>query len=144
MHAYTINLLEGEAKQCLTPWPEVVISQHADQRQSVQISTPPAALGEAGRGKENRIGEEAIDTAKGLEAIRVVGGGRVAPYEIRGIARVYGAVAAGGDGEDRLARVGGSGRGGGRTRDGQRDRGGAPRVRREDPRRPPSLDVGRF
>src|SRR2546426_441892 len=24
MHAYTINLLEGEVKQCLTPWPEVV------------------------------------------------------------------------------------------------------------------------
>src|SRR3989442_10713408 len=74
MHAYTINLLEGEAKQCLTPWPAVVISQRADQRQSVQTSTPPAALGEAGRGKQNRIGEEAIDTAKGLEAIRVVGG----------------------------------------------------------------------
>src|SRR3989475_4303268 len=109
MHAYTINLLEGEAKQCLTPWPEVVISQHADQRQSVQISTSPAALGEAGRGKENRIGEEAIDTAKGLEAIRVVGGGRVAPYEIHGIARVQGAVAAGGHGGDRRARACGCG-----------------------------------
>src|SRR2546426_6236155 len=59
---------------------------------------PPAALGAAGLGKENRIGEEAIDTAKGLEAIRVVGGGRAAPYEIHGIARVHGAVAAGGHG----------------------------------------------
>src|SRR2546422_10670563 len=143
MHAYTINLLEGEAKQCLTPWPEVVISQHADQRQSVQISTPPAALGEAGRGKENRIGEEAIDTAKGLEAIRVVGGGRDAPYEIHGIARVHGAVAAGWHGEDRLARVGGGGRGRRRPRDGGRDGGRAAGGRREDPRRPAALDVRR-
>src|SRR3989442_3489320 len=136
MHAYTINLLEGEAKQCLTPWPEVVISQHADQRQSVQISTPPAALGEAGRGKENRIGEEAIDTTKGLEAIRVVGGGRDAPYEIHGIARVHAAVAAGGDGGDRLAPVGGSGCGRRRARDGERDRRRAAGGRRGGPRPP--------
>src|SRR5256712_12260435 len=143
MHGYIINLLEGEAKKFLTPWSEVVILQPADQRQSVQISTPPAALGEAGRGKENRIGEEAIDTAKGLEAIRVVGGGRDAPYEIHGIARVHGAVAAGWHGEDRLARVGGGGRGRRRPRDGERDRGRAAGVRREDPRRPASLDVRR-
>src|SRR3989442_4047358 len=143
MHAYTINLLEGEAKPWLTPWPEVVISQHADQRQSVLISTPPAALGEAGRGKEDRIGEEAIDIAKGFKAIRVVGGGRDAPDEIHGIARVRGAVAAGGDGQDRLAGPGGRGRGRRRTRDGQRDRGRAAGVRGEDPRWLASVDVRR-
>src|SRR2546428_906214 len=141
MHGYIINLLEGEAKQCLTPWPEVVISQHADQRQSVEISTSPAGLGEAGRGKENRIGEEAIDTAKGLEAIRVVGGGRVAPYEIHGIARVYCAVAAGGDGQGRFARAGGGGRGRPGPRDGQRDRGRAARIRRKESP-PPSAPDG--
>src|SRR5207245_9398414 len=100
---------------------------------------PPAALGEAGRGKENWIGEEAIDTAKGLEAMLVVGGGRDAPDEIHGIARVYGAVAAGGDGQGRFARAGGGGRGGRRTRDGQRHCFGPAGIRREDPRRPASL-----
>src|SRR5256712_5897311 len=144
MHGYIINLLEGEAKKFLTPWSEVVILQPADQRQSVEISASPAGLGEAGRGKETRIGEEAIDTAKGLEAIRVVGGGRVAPYEIHGIARVYCAVAAGGDGQGRFARAGGGGRGRRGPRDGQRDRGRAAGIRRKDSRRPSSLDGRRI
>src|SRR2546427_2906720 len=74
---------------------------------------------------------------------RGIGGDRDAPDEIHGIARVYGAVAAGGDGEDRLAGTGGGGRGGRRTRDGQRHCFGPAGIRREDPRRPASLDLRR-
>src|SRR5213594_784458 len=68
---------------------------------------------------------------------------RNAPDEIHGIARVHGAVATGGDGQDRLAGPGGCGRGRRRTRNGQRDRGRAAGVRGEDPRWPASVDVRR-
>src|SRR5256712_553989 len=74
---------------------------------------------------------------------RGIGGDRDAPDEIHGIARVYGAVAAGGDGEDRLAGTGGGGRGGPRTRGGQRHCFGPAGIRRGDPRRPASLDLPR-
>src|SRR2546422_5295968 len=74
---------------------------------------------------------------------RGIGGDRDAPDEIHGIARVSGAVAAGGDGQDRRAGTGGGGRGGRRTRDGQRHCFGPAGIRREDPRRPASLDLRR-
>src|SRR5438445_956835 len=113
-------------------------------RRSAQTSTAAAAVRrEAGRGKETAFGREQSTSLKGSRPF-ASSGGRDAPDEIHGIARVHGAVAAGGDGQDRLAGPGGGGRGRRRTRDGQRDRGRAAGVRRKDPRWPPSLDVRRF
>src|SRR3989475_8120043 len=112
-------------------------------RRSVQAATAAAAVRrEAGRGKETAFGREQSTSLKGSRPF-ASSGGRDAPDEIHGIARVHGAVAAGGDGQDRLAGPGGGGRGCGRTRDGQRDRGRAAGIRREDPRRLASVDVRR-
>src|SRR5207249_11760142 len=55
--------------------------------------------------------------------------------EIHGVARMYGAAAAGGNGQDRLAGLGHGGRGGRGPRDGQWHRGGAAGIRGESSRR---------
>src|SRR5881397_1055178 len=112
-------------------------------RRSVQTSTAAAAVRrEAGRATETAFGREQSTSLKGSRPF-ASSGGRDAPDEIHGIARVRGAVAAGGDGQDRLAGPGGGGRGRRRTGNGQRDRSRASRVRRKDPRRPASVDVRR-
>src|SRR2546426_6631908 len=112
-------------------------------RRWVQAATAwAAARREAGRATETAFGREQSTSLKGSRPF-ASSGGRDAPDEIHGIARLHGAVAAGGDGQDRLPGPGGCGRGRRRTRDGQRDRGRAAGVRREDPRRPPSVDVRR-